>query len=240
MQTPRAFSQIAHPLTKNSQGGFSLIEMVVTCGVIAAVGLISANLMSQINTSNQKNNMQTSMALLRDEFISALQDRDAFAFTVAGNAGAPGSMTCITNLAGCTPGAAARAFNPFMRNNQPYLNAYRPATTATHGFRPDGTFCNNYSAAVPNAQCPIRINFTWRPICVAGLCVNPEVEIAINFVVSVPANMRTNINVQRFSTVIRRKSTFTAPPATTVCPANNAIIGFNTDGTPMCRVGGTL
>jgi hypothetical protein len=226
----------------------TLVEIVITMGVASFVALMTSSLLVQVTKSNQRANLQTELSRIRNQYLQILQSNAAWTATIADRTYNTSSFNCLSSSAACLA-AGPFAFTPLAANGKPYQN-YRPSTpnagAATAGFSPSGVTCSSYSAATPNGQCPIRVDFTWTPICPPGplsSCIKPEVEIKMTFKLSLPANTTgfTSMDMSRFSATLRRKGNIASSLSLKyACTSTQVITGFKTTGEPVCVEGSTV
>lgn len=237
-----------NPRQSSSQAGLTLVEIVVSIGIASFVALLTSTLLVQVANSNQRLTLQTELSRIRNQYLQVLQSNSAWAATIADRTYNTSSFNCLSSTAACVA-AGPFAFTPLGPNGKPYQN-YKPsapnAGAATAGFSPNGTTCTTYSAAAPNGQCPIRVDFTWKPICPPGPlanCKKPEVEIKMTFKLSLPAKTTgfTSMDMNRFSATLRRKGSITNSLGLQYsCTATQVITGFKPSGEPVCVEGSTV
>lgn len=151
--------------TISSQRGFSLIEFLVSAGLLmVAMGGLAAG----GSIASMLKNQQDSMAALvsyRNVIIASLRGSDSLARTAAGN-------TCLAKREGCTNMAL---FADLTVVNGDGSLTLTHATAPEMGFRLDGKQCSTF----PSEACPFRYNVAWRSTCSAldAGCAVPQIAV---------------------------------------------------------------
>jgi type II secretory pathway pseudopilin PulG len=156
-------------LTRNREGGFSLMEVMIAAGTLGIVsaGVMSVNMMGLKGSSN---NMITFQAdSFRRMLSGLLQNDQAWKRTV--DYGPNATFACIRNNTDC-----AGAGGTFAILNAQGTVIYNPGP-ANNGFDINGATCNTFNPA-GNDRCPFRTTYAWTAVCPpSGACINPQVSI---------------------------------------------------------------
>lgn len=151
--------------------GFTLIDILIAIGIMGLVITALASVLSYSGRISREDNKQISLLATRQFIFKALKNYDAFQNqTVANNA----AFSCADTHVAC-PGTNGN-FILYLANG---AVAYDPSN-ALNGFDHDGVACVSTSGNAPSASCPIRVDFSWVPICTNG-CNPSSIEITVSF-----------------------------------------------------------
>lgn len=225
--------------------GVTLVEVLLILGVTTVVVGVATSLITQVINNQKHNNYLSQLYILQGDYISILQDNRAWQQTV--NAAVNSSaMKCLKNKINCSP-TAVTAFTPVGSDGN-LINGYDPLTKATDGFDEHGNHCTTFNTTNPDS-CTTRVTFTWQPIntakapCTSASCVNPQIEIKMNFSFAIannsplrPAPNPANYNVPSayVGNLYRTGTEAYVVPSPASCPSRSVVTGFNANGTPIC------
>lgn len=238
----------------NNPRGLTLVEITLTIGVISFIASLSATILLQVNITNRKLSLQQQLTTIRDEFALMILQRKHWDATindtVYNNAT---TFACLRNGTPCNAPPPPVAGNPqgFQFSPIAYHEAgnapvagdagnpnegYLPHKQGNLGFAPDGSLCRFFSAAAPSSQCPVRVDFFWRPACATFPCTNPDIQISMRFMIRNPASSQLPyISEALYSREFRVTSETNDVSSPNECVAPKTVpIGFNADGTIIC------
>ncbi len=230
-----------------SARGFTVAELIIVAGIGTLVASLASLIFLQVNSSRTQANLRANLTDLKNQYTALILDDWAWQATI--NDTARNGLTtfdCLRNRtlpcvpAGAIPGPLPPGYRFTPVNTDGSLLAqYDPRNTPNQGFTPDGTPCNAWVDGVPNPACPIRIDFTWQPICPAGPgCINPPVEIRITFRVQAADNsVFGSLNMDMYNTTLIRGGRLIRA-LVTGCGPTDVTVGFDLSGQPIC-VNGT-
>ncbi len=146
--------------TGKSQSGFSLIDVAVAMGIASAILLI---LLSSIPIARQilaANNSRVSAVAARQIIFKNLARYDSFKKTLSANA----QFNCARTFTACAGGTNFILKYDDVAGSVAGTTLYDP-TNAMAGLNYDGTTCAVSSGTAPGPDCPVRVDFTWTPVC---------------------------------------------------------------------------
>jgi prepilin-type N-terminal cleavage/methylation domain-containing protein len=202
-------------LINQFETGFSLIELMISIGVLSIVALVIAGTNAQLLKQSAVSGGPPQLDIFRRSFGGLILDEQSWLKTLqqnsAGGTYSAGKMDCLNGGLPCTQDGTANG-PPIA--NQPFAlldrlgNLYYDATVAANGLTFDYSQCPAGSpappcpcSAFPSASCPYQYQLTWTAACNAGNCVNPLV--AVNVILktgSTPANGATySLNPANYS-----------------------------------------
>jgi hypothetical protein len=154
--------------------GISIVDVMIAMGlgfmVISSLGTVV-----YFSSRNQaKDNQKVSAVAARNFVHQALTNWRSYRATLVGNAAA---FACALNNTGCTA-AAKGNFVLYARNAAGALEVLYDPTNLANGLDENGVPCTATSGNAPSANCPVRVNFSWVPLCTSG-CTDP-VPISIS------------------------------------------------------------
>ena len=222
-----------------SESGFSLVEQIVVFAILGILVSISAGLLPNLLNSLKRENSISTLNLLRSRFITTIRDGRAWETTVVDDpSGTNGTVfECWENGTDCSAlvGSPA-AFTPLQANGNA-LEGYDPLNNPTHGFTLEGNLCNTYNAATPDPNCPVRIDFTWEPVCATTPpppCIKPEFRVVMDFTISTTFNKNTpSINFNQLDTTITLVGESQVVSGY-VCNTHQVVSGFSSEGNLNC------
>lgn len=153
------------------RNGFTLIELVVTLALVALVAVGMGSFFVHWNRGAQRQALQGTVQLLRQNALALLNDATAWDKTLGDMSNL--SFACLQNLTDCSGARTSdpsRAFSLRDRSGTLFADAKDPAA----GFTASGTSCTGF----PGPACPLRLRLTWRADCEEGApCVAPLVVV---------------------------------------------------------------
>lgn len=167
---------------KLGQRGFSVMEMV---GFLGFVGVVTYAVISLTNISKRSSissRVSFSGELLRKKVLALTQDEAAWHATVQTNP----NLACLRTPVNCAGSGPGKGGTFALRNADGTL-FYDPVPP-TNGFSLEGEPCLTFNSAIGDNACPLRLTFSWQPICpTTGPCDHPKVRIwgGIDFMPSV-------------------------------------------------------
>jgi prepilin-type N-terminal cleavage/methylation domain-containing protein len=161
---------------KTKQSGFSLIEVMVSIGIlgigISAIGFV----VTQTFAMQEKSDLARKIGNYRTGLIAALDSDLAWRMTTkySGNAAILGCLDDSLSVP-CTSPAPTGLIAVMNGSAQTVFDSTRP----TAGFKKTGDLCDAFNPLTGNSDCPLRYNITSKIICPAvGPCSQPEVEVS--------------------------------------------------------------
>lgn len=242
--------------TLKNNKGFTLTEVLISTAIMSISFYMLAGAFTNIQSALQRTDYNASLFAVKNAFTGMLTSDAAWERIMRNNGSTFNcwrigvntlpATSCATVAAG-----APRAFNPVNADGVGFTSGgsvpYAPATFPNHGFTMNGEVCTTFSTTSPDARCPVRINFTWIPICPAvGGCIKPESRVDMNFQFSFPAGRApANLSVGAFSGSIRFPGQSEPIRVTTAtgfnCPAGQIVTAFNqTSGAITCAAGAAI
>lgn len=210
------------------EAGITLIELMVVLATVTFLISLSGGLVGNVMSVSQKFNIEATLSSLRANYARTIADDAQWENTIADGV-INGNMSCLNTGATCALGV--RNFTPRDRANE--IAFGHDSSQANHGFTMEGGHCDTYSAGAPDPRCPIRVAFTWQPMC-NGTCQNPEVLVSVNFQFSFPAGSPLSSMVAaKHSFTITRPGSFQSQVPVN-CAANQYANGANTAGVRTC------
>lgn len=180
--------------TSTAQSGFTLMEAMIVCAVGTIVVLGVADLMTTLTRTNQASKLLFQFQNLRNEIVLDMRNSRTWENTIADTDNTV--LDCLRSSTQCTQTG--------LINLRDSGNAVEVRSlTPTAGFTLDGTPCNQFDAANGNDVCPIRFTITARPVCEAGTCENPVIELGLRALYS-PRNRLVTVNLDKLATVVYR------------------------------------
>lgn len=200
----------------------------------------------------------------RDELIRTLRDQASWDASVADATRNP-EMACVRAKADCLPLRDVHQRMTLLKREpngtDRVLNDTRDMAA---GFNVKGQPCTEFSLTSPSEACPLRVSIFWQPQCgnlSAGQpCINPEVQVFVNFFISSMNPSLRAINQRSLGFRVFRNAKTEGLQATCVakggvfndsgtadladdvcvisptvaCPSGQSVIGFNSVGVPQC------
>lgn len=241
-------------LSPANERGLSLVELTLTIGVMSFVASLTAAILLQVNTANRKMNLQQQLTILRDEFSIMLLQRKHWEATVNDTVfNNATTFACLRDGTPCNapppplPGnPQGFQFTPIAYHETGDLpvagvlgkpkEGYLPHQFGNLGFAPDGSLCQFFSSTAPSTQCPVRIDFFWRPVCATFPCTNPDVQISMRFMIRNPASAQlpyiSEALYSREFNISSQQNTI-AGPNECVAP-RTVLVGFDGEGRVVC------
>jgi len=172
-----------------SQRGYSLVEALVTMGIMSAVALSFSTLFHNMNKQLKLIESKNTIMSLKDSVRAVLTDETSWQLTVENLTNT--SLNCLKESASAGGYDCASQFNKdgeikvLMSGSatSPYV-AYRTGKssgTNFWGFNKIGSECNDFNDN-GNPNCPIKMAITWKPQCgSAAACKSPFIRVDVKF-----------------------------------------------------------
>lgn len=196
--------------------GFSLMEIMVTVGILGVVAIGTSVLFSDMFAIQKRAAATPMIQAMRQEIIDAITKSNtsgaASAWTVmVGSAAQNPDLSCIRDNTLCTKydSVAAPSAEYAMNVMRADGSEIFYSRTANRGFRLDGTLCSTFNAASGDPLCPFRWDIRYRFHCVGTekvSCENPTVQAIGTLLYSPGSNspVNTGFNVQVYAFDVRR------------------------------------
>ncbi len=170
-------SSFAPPFKKN-QKGFSLVEVMVSVGMMTIAGLSIMGL-SQLANQDSLQLRATRVALTaRAQIEAALKNPASWRQSVAQNT----SFACVNTSPGCNlSGSNAGYYDFVLYGTGAGEKVTFDSTDTTTRYSIQGGACPAGTAS-PDPQCPIKFMARWKPLCQTYPCLNPTLDIKVSLV----------------------------------------------------------
>ncbi len=219
--------------------GYSIMEILVAIGVLSVSLYLVTGTLNNFLGQLRRNDQGAAFQALRDTFLRTLQDPAAWQQTLARNPG----FACWSNPAQGCAGVAPIVFTPYTSVGL-LIENYDPSRQATQGFSVQGSACNTFRVSAPDGNCPVRVEFTARPICppAPAPCFRPSFEVSVRFIFAFPAGaiapsaggLDRTIFIPGESVPVR----LTSRTLPTVCPPGELVVGLDpANGVLQCASG---
>lgn len=181
----------------SSKRGFSVIEAMVTVGLIAIISVGTLSIQKMNLEIQRQNQVITTAQLLCNRFENLLRDKTSWERTLAGN---PAAFACLLVAPPAPKDCQAligleTPFTVFDNAGAFYQSLSVGGATATYpdpltyppvaevdgneqGFTEGGQPCNTHQQA-SGSSCAFGFYVTWTPNCTAAPCVNPSISIKV-------------------------------------------------------------
>ena len=174
----RSMADIALEDPVTGKGGFTFIEVLIVSAILASSALVIFPMLKSRQSRTLNNNQITSAAMLRSDLVSLLQSDSAW--TQLLNDPACGtSLACVLNRSDCSAKVcpAGQFCNPIPCFKDLAQRKLIDDNSPVLGFGLDQGSCTSFNANGVSPNCPFRYSLSWRPLCAAGSCVQPAIEI---------------------------------------------------------------
>lgn len=199
----------------NNNRGFSLIEAMVSAGLMA---LVASGMVGLVTSMNKEQNNQFRTAALRElktKFQYLITDQNSWNQTLQYMAAASDPLAlCIKNRSNCSAIGIAdvvlrdSAGNAFYT---PVPNAVvSPSYVVANGFTDRGTACTTFNgnSGAGVDTCPIAYKIAWEPVCAGSPCFNPLIKVTVRLLYNPSATQQSqalslgngNLSTGAFST----------------------------------------
>lgn len=199
------------------QSGFSLPEVMLAIGALVGVAFLISTLTQSQRQSQKLNEVNSTLASLRENLLMQINDQSAWNVTKAKNGYAMGCSATYPST--CQPGQKADSIVVYTANGTP-LSA----------FSKDGTPCSSSGQQLDPYACPYRVNVGWQIRCAGTSCNYPEELVTVTFQYTPPRAPASSLNLSKFN-VPRFSRTNTSdnnsPVITCADRGEWVFIGFN-------------
>lgn len=189
--------------------GFSLLEMMVSLGIISIVFVAGTSLLGVYSQHLRQVNFQATLQTLHSQFLDNINSGGSWQNTITDSLARNASMACIRNKTACATGA----LNNLVLYTQSNTVFFDP-TVPTNGFSSEGLPCGNFDPVGGSDTCPISYTVTWEALCTGvAACINPGVRVRVTALLrpagSTVGSIETNknwgnINLRRFDIDLNR------------------------------------
>ena len=208
--------------------GFTLIEAVITMGIVSLVALLAAFGVANLAKQNTEPEVASFLEQYRNDIRNALRAPASWnqminlaGATVNGHPNVNKEMKCLQPDAtgalpyDCSPNGVAAMLGTAPPASPPYrlvavngLDSFgnpiviNDSENLSAGFTVKGQPCNTFSKTAPDANCPFRVTVGWTPQCgqfKGAACPNPEVVTNVGFFVSSTDGAINKIDAGRYT-----------------------------------------
>jgi prepilin-type N-terminal cleavage/methylation domain-containing protein len=184
-----------------NQWGFTLIEILVSLGLMSIVALTVFLLQNYLSSGRASAELAFQANQIRREVLAVLNDSASWKYTLNNNAtfscithnppldcshamqnGPPAGTYTYSTLAaargGCVAGVCNGGFDVYFVNPKTAVaTTFYPFMTATAGWTKRGDACNTWNGN--NSQCPLRLVLWWRAVCpnTTSGCYSPTIRV---------------------------------------------------------------
>lgn len=159
-----------------SSAGFSLIEAIITVGILSAAVIGAMSTLNVLNARNSADEQGIGLTLVRQQILNNLLGQPGWSNTIGSNLNP--NFSCMKNLDSDIPSNRFCTDTPelltFLDTSNTTLYDFKSATI---GISPKGTICNAYVAPPgdPNETCPNHVAVSYTPLCSPSVlgCQNP-------------------------------------------------------------------
>ncbi|MDR3608407.1 MAG: tail fiber domain-containing protein [Oligoflexia bacterium] len=198
---------------KLGQGGVTLVDVLVTMGIISGLAVLVGALVQMTTRSQTQTTLVTSAERIKNNLITLINDPDSWQNTISDTNDNP-TLSCLinsawpalpTSYATTCQTAGGSTTNPIYS-----INVIKDAANGGgnsyysigqfNGFTQAGVPCNSYSSS-GNDGCPIQVTINWQPICPSGAtsCAYPQVFVQVNMSYSPTLKNRVPFNASNHS-----------------------------------------
>lgn len=174
---------------KSVSTGFTLVEVLITISLVTIILLgfsqvLDTYLKSQrdLDYSERKQEIIISIINLLNNDVAWQKTIDQVANTNLNCLKDPGKFPGVVNAGACTMADGGK-FSLLDETGAVFIDY----PTATSGLSLQSWSCNTFSLA-GNDACPLRVELSWRPVCIT--CKNNQVEVTIDLR-EAPLNRKT-------------------------------------------------
>lgn len=156
--------------------GVAMMETLIAF-VMLAMALWGYMTFANMQISQEaKSAAQASAAAVRNNMFTLLSNPDVWASVVA-------NTTCTSSFAclGSDCSALIGVQSPINCVSDLGGNAIIQPNNQAQGFARDGNPCSAFDPANGSLECPMNYTIDWTPICDAGNCSHPAIEIEAHF-----------------------------------------------------------
>lgn len=234
--------------------GTSLAELMVVTTIIGVAGIALGTVFkSSFDTVNDVKS-RLWVENVRREIVTSLRDKDAWAKTIADPANT--SLACLraklaNPLAPVQCSGAGGAIAVVRDRNDRVIHT---SAAATSGFSKAGIACNAFDAANGNEDCPYRFEVRWTAVCADATCPQPDALVEGDLIYKSNAQVESgprNTAALGFRTLITTRELNESTCEQSMlgnfsggkcqlkvaqsCPSGQYTVGFQKDGSPICR-----
>ncbi|MDR3606896.1 MAG: hypothetical protein P4M08_05880 [Oligoflexia bacterium] len=163
--------------------GLTLLELIITVGLISLVTLAIGTLMSQMTVQQTRSTALSSLLTAKRILIADLQNSTAIANTIADTLNP--SMSCLQGGTPCSGTMPPQTFRLKDALNQ----VVNDSTDSASGMTLSGAPCKTFNASTGDDTCPLQYQLTWQVVCPTN-CIYSQVKIT-GTVLYKPLNNKT-------------------------------------------------
>jgi hypothetical protein len=163
-------------LFRNARG-ISLIDVMIAMGLGAMVISSLGTVIYFSSRVQSQDNQKISVVAARNFVYNVFNHYRTWRATLVNNSAA---FSCALNNTGCTS-AVKGNFILYARDSAGTAQVIYDPTNLSNGFDENGVVCTAISGNAPTADCPVRVDFSWVPLCTSG-CSNPVgISVSVAF-----------------------------------------------------------
>lgn len=235
-------------LKNTAQKGFTLVEILISVGVIATLMGGVATYVKLTGDVKRKLDMGLVLENVRENLTTTINSPGAWNMTVEKNS----NLECLKiNSPGCTNGATGDI--SIYSISGEIVNASAPNA----GFDRTGTPCNTFNATAGDAACVFKYRIQWVAQCTFAPCRDPQVRIVTSLLYSPnDPKLKDEVHTDKYSFSFYRSETVhnpieavcvslggifdsatnscQLPWAGFSCPAGQMLRGLNSANIPQC------
>lgn len=181
---------------KLNQNGLSLVEAMVTIGIIAISAIATMTLTKSNLNVQRQNRLINTFQSNHVRIQHLIKDQASWEATIDGNA----SMACLkAPMTPCPAGTNVFDLYDASTSTTPRFYSLNASNSGSRGFSEGGAVCNTHASG-GSADCPIAYRIEWAPQCPGGAypCVDPSIQINVVPFYR-PADNGSPVNVNNYS-----------------------------------------
>lgn len=161
-------------MMKLNNKAFTLIETLMSV-LIISIAIMGVSLLTTLmSKSTVKLTNKNSFDSMKYDLVSSVFTPQAWRYTL--------NNTSNPSLEGFRKNTDCRGQGGQVNGKLVLYDAsgtvFYNSTSSTTGFTKTGAVCNNFDADSTDANCPVRFNIYWEPICPpTGACIKPRVKV---------------------------------------------------------------
>lgn len=158
----------------NAKSGFTMIEALMSV-LILSVSIMGMSLLTSLMAkSTTKINNKNSFDSMKYDLVSVVFTQQAWNNTI--NSASNTTLNCFKKNLDCRNqgGPVNGKLVLYDSSGQIFYNS----TITTTGFTKTGSVCNGFDPDASDANCPVRFDVYWEPVCPpSGECLKPRIKV---------------------------------------------------------------